>query len=253
MSTPGVPQKLFRFGILLTMLLSFGSVHAIPVTITATNESSERATDFCIPTDGDGEDESVNFNSTQITSDYSITPFQSTHNITSAIIGKDSTFQNFVTGVTSGDEICFFFPNDPVLPGEEFSVVIEVNFLDGTEVNADNGLSGDVYFSYEVGPLIKVSQGQHDAVNAGLIQRDGLFFGIENGLRFHEPVDVRVVFANDQLTVFSAIPEPSTISLILLGLLWFYFRRQSCAPRPSRARWWLRPSAAVRVASRWPA
>lgn len=216
------PSHTARLGATLALLACLlTSAFAIPVTITAVAPAGPPATDYCIGASGDPNDNDINFG-TEIVDDYDITPgstfpipgssFQSSQNITHGAIGW--------VRQDGREEICFYFSTDPVAPGAEFTVVIDVLFVDGSDPNADTGLAAEGEFSYPDGtysqflPNTKV-------------------FGIPAGVldQLADPKPVRIWFANDKVTVFQTIPEPPMAAVLMLAGL-----AALCAPRLQRRR-----------------
>lgn len=197
------------------------SAYAIPVTITAIAPPGPSPTDYCIGASGDPNDNNINFG-TEIVDDYDITPgstfpipgssFQSSQNITHGAIGW--------VRQDGREEICFYFPNDPVAPGAEFTVVIDVLFVDGSDPNADTGLAAEGEFSYPDGTYSQFLPNTQ-------------VFGVPQGVldQLADPKPVRIWYSNEKVTVFQTIPEPPMgAALMLVGLA------ALCAPRLQRRR-----------------
>ena len=182
---------------------------AIPVTITAKAPPGPSATDYCIGATGDPNDNDINFG-TEIVDDYDITPgstfpipgssFQSSQNISHGAIGWVRQDHR--------EEICFYFPNDPVAPGEEFSVVIDVLFVDGSDPNADTGLASEGEFSYPDGTYSQFLPNTHT-------------FGIPQIVldQLADLKPVRVWYTNEKVTVLQTISEPPMAAVLMCGLL----------------------------------
>lgn len=194
---------------------------AIPVTITATAPAGPPATDYCIGASGDPNDTGIDFGTT-IVDDYNITPgstfpipgssFQSSQNISHGAIGW--------VRQDGREEICFYFANDPVAPGEEFTVVIDVLFVDGSDPKADTGLAAEGEFSYPDGTYSQFLPNTQ-------------VFGVPQGVldQLADPKPVRIWYSNEKVTVFQTIPEPPMgAALMLVGLA------ALCAPRLQRRR-----------------
>ena len=141
--------------ILCGFSVAISAALAAPVTITAVVPPGASATDFCIGASGDPNDTGISFG-TEIADDYNITPAD-----TFPVLGIPG--QSFLTSqrIAYGsigwvrqdhkEEICFYFPNDPLPAGEEFTAIIDVTFIDGTDPNAFTGLAADGEFSYPGG------------------------------------------------------------------------------------------------------
>lgn len=208
--------------------IAVSAVLAAPVTITAVVPPGAAATDFCIGASGDPNDTGISFG-TEIVDDYNITPAD-----TFPVLGIPG--QSFLSSqrIAYGsigwvhqdhkEEICFYFPNDPLPAGEEFTVIIDVLFIDGSDPHADTGLASEGEFSYPGGIFSQLLPAP-------------TMVGVDPALfdRFERLAPVRVGFVNDRLLTVQTIPEPASVWLAVLALsgMWAGRARVLSAPEPS--------------------
>jgi hypothetical protein len=207
------------------------------------------ATDFCIGSTGDG----INANGlgSGITEDYSITPgggFASSQNISGGGLG----LTNGGIGVSdwipdsplnNPEAVCFDFPDDPVGPSELFSVVLDANWLEDSDLEESTilELSGldilDCFFSYhdsddDIGNAI--SPTYYVPGNCGVTldppstffsaaKEAQLVFDDKNERKFkavvNEVKEAQLVFDDGNVQRFRAVSTPSMsmITLLLIG------------------------------------
>jgi hypothetical protein len=232
---PKGTKKYFRTKVITSVVLAAfvglpTPAHAILITINAIAPSQDvlnasnipvsEATDFCIGADGDG----MNFSGfgSDIVDDYNITPsfgFVSSQEISGGAIGFASSMIPEPPLSSNNEGNCFYFPEDPVDPGELFSEVIDVPFLDGAFVDEASIalLSGldtfDCLFSYHD----NIDMEDYYAPGAcGVTLAPPTMLAVQ-------PASAKLIQDDGDVRRYSVVPSPSTITLLLLGGLFMRF------------------------------
>lgn len=205
--------------------------HGVPITINTITPSAEtligsnifglEASDFCFLADGDSNNSTV----TELSGDYDLSPggsFSSSQMVTSASIGHQWEVYGGGDSNRLNYGICFDFPNDPLGPSEMFSVTVDALFLDDTLPDSELLLMSGIgaascRFSYHEEPVDPLETAVVHYIEANCLDEVA---SAPIGPMAPNLKAVRISSDDGVKRVYTTVPEPSTIVLIVaVGLL----------------------------------